>query len=419
MTIRRDVCHLTTLALVAAALPAGASLAFAQASNGILTLTDEMVVSGGGPAAVAGVVRATIAIGEPIAGRATNGLVTVLAGSRLRHPPPPAGSRLIAVTGSVDADAASVSVNGVQAAVTGTTYRAEGVRLVEGPNPIAAVAVDPAGNSRTSRITVTLDTRPPARPTVAATPPVAGGSRQTLTGTKTAQTSLWVNGAQVMALGAEGTWSWTADLVEGDNRFAIEARDAAGNVSAANTVTIVRDDLPPVVTLTLPPTTNLTPYPVSGTVDDSLTTVTVNGQPASRLAKSFSIEVPLVLGANALTITARSPNGRVTTVTRAITLGTVPVIDTSQPADGELLAAGVSRVIQTTPIDREGDPVECQVLIDGAVWRSYGACAPAPWTPTASQRGLHTIEFRARDGFGGYGSKQVEVFVVRQPIPPP
>src|SRR5262249_22024380 len=62
------------------------------------------------------------------------------------------------VSGTVsDASATTVSVNGVSAVVTGSSFSGPGVPLSEGSNPIAAVARDAAGNIGRAQITVDRD----------------------------------------------------------------------------------------------------------------------------------------------------------------------------------------------------------------------------------------------------------------------
>ena len=87
-------------------------------------------------------------------------------------------------------------------------------------------------------------------------------SSQILTGTKDANSSIWINGAEVMALDAETIWSASVTLtVEGTNDFSITSKDAAGNQSAGITVAIVYDATPPTnpeVTITVNPDKTVT-----------------------------------------------------------------------------------------------------------------------------------------------------------------
>lgn len=381
-------------------------------------LARRLVSSGGGRVGSGNPMQAITVIGAPGGGLAGGGGITIYVGAPPGTYTLPPGTKIIAVEGTVGDTAATVTVNGLGAVTSGTTFRAEGILLVEGPNTITVTATDRAGNETIRAVTVTLLTHPPARPTVAAAPAVTTATSYTLTGTKTPGTSIWLNGVEVVARDDATTWSITVSLVEGDNVFVITTKDAIGNQSAAKTTTIVVDNLPPVITVTSPGKTNLTPHLLTGMVDDSLTRVEVNGVVVTNTGRNFQREIALVEGANAVTITATSPNGYVTTQSLTITLGTIPAITSVQPADGGKPYAGDALTISVNATDQENDPIECQVLLDGQVLAGWGAAASATWTPTIAQRGLHTIELQARDSFGGSASRQTQVYVVRKPIMP-
>ena len=392
--------------------------AYAQATNGTITVTQEAMASGGGRVGGGNPMSAVTVLGTPVGGGTANGTFTIVVGAQSTATLP-AGTKLIAVEGTINDPTASIAVNGIQATITGTTFRAAGIQIVEGTNTVTVIATDPAGNRASQSITVSLNTQPPARPTVAATPTVTTTTAYTLTGTKTPGTSILINGNVAVPLSDATSWSATVNLIEGDNTLAIVARDAAGNQSATNTLTIVVDNLPPVLTVTVPSKTNFNPLAISGTVDDSLTAVTVNGTPASRSGRTFEVSASLIEGSNILTITATSPNGYVSTKTVAVILGTIPTILSLQPADGSKLYAGTGVTISAAATDKENDPLEYQFLLAGQVVAGWGAGASLPWTPTEAQRGLRLIEVRVRDGFGGNASKQAEVFVLRKPVSPP
>ncbi len=60
------------------------------------------------------------------------------------------------VTGTVNADQVSVSVNGVNATIANRTFAAHGVLLVPGSNTITAVATDRAGNTAQHQVQISL-----------------------------------------------------------------------------------------------------------------------------------------------------------------------------------------------------------------------------------------------------------------------
>ncbi len=327
----------------------------------------------------------------------------------------------ITVQGSVNDPTSAVVVNGVTATVASGQFSAS-VILVSGLNTLTATATDPAGNTATTtiRVFVPLPTRPPAMPTVGTAgdpiPTVTTQSSLTLGGTKTAGTSIWINGTKVVSLSDATTWTATLTLVEGDNDLVIVAKDSSGAASAEVDVNIIVDNLPPVITTTPPTKTNLNPFVLTGTVDDSLTRVDVNGLQAARSGRSFQVSLPLVYGLNNVTITATSPNHYVSTKSLTITLGHIPTIQTAQPLDGTKLYAGAATSIQLSATDLENDPIQYQIVLDGAPLWDWGSNASQAWTPGSALIGLHTVTIGVRDAFGGSNTQSAEVFIVRPPI---
>lgn len=331
----------------------------------------------------------------------------------------------INVAGTIDDPAASVSVNGIAAPINAGQFIASQVPLTRGLNTLTATATDVGGNVviQSMRVFVSPGGSAPAKPTVGTVgqpiPEVTTASSLTIGGTKTAGTSIWINGQQVVALNGDTTWSTTVNLVEGDNELHIVAKNAGGTPSAETIINIIVDNLPPVITSTPPAKTNLTPFTLTGTVDDSKTVVTVNGVTASRTKRDFSASVSLAMGSNTLTIVATSPNGYVTTTTRTITRGTAPTITAIQPATGNKRFDGAAVTIQITAVDAQSDPIEYQIRLDGQVLRDWATSPTTSWTPSVAQRGVRTIEVRARDGFGGDAIGTASVLILRPPVTPP
>jgi RHS repeat-associated protein len=154
---------------------------------------------------------------------------------------------------AVHADA--VTVNGVAADLTGTSFTAS-VDLVEGANLITATATGPGG-SAIDQITVYLDTAPPAAPdperiiawgvdggeiTVRGLAGSVEGSTQVIvTNTRTGQ-------QVVVTAGADGSFEAVLAVIERDE-ITIVLEDAAGNPSEPTTIQV----LPPSPQLIAPP----------------------------------------------------------------------------------------------------------------------------------------------------------------------
>jgi hypothetical protein len=140
---------------------------------------------------------------------------------------------------------------------TPTTWEAT-VILLEGSNTIIATATDAESNEASATAVVVLDTIAPAVPVVTQVdsadleyleneqPPLfTNEPNQTLIGDKETNTSILINGTEVLPLDATDTFSIPIVLVEGLNTFNVTAKDAADNESDATVVTITLDTVPP------------------------------------------------------------------------------------------------------------------------------------------------------------------------------
>ena len=85
------------------------------------------------------------------------------------------------------------------------------------------------------------DTTSPAQLTLNAVTSPTNISSQTLSGTKETNTSIWINGVEVVLLNSSTTWTYDFNLSEGENNISITSRDAVGNESSAVTTTIEYD----------------------------------------------------------------------------------------------------------------------------------------------------------------------------------
>lgn len=333
----------------------------------------------------------------------------------------------IPVTGTVSQPVQSVIANGLGA---DPADLAQGrytipVPLRTGLNTITVTAVDAAGNpaSRTIRVTVPQRTRPPAMPTVGTRgdplTPVSDTASLRLGGTKTAGVSIWINGAQAIPADGLDTWELAVTLVEGDNEFVIVAKDALGVLSATVYRNIILDLEPPKISFSPPNKTNLTPAQLTGSVDDSLTTVTVNGITADRTRRAFEVAVPLVPGDNLLHLVATSPNNLISAKDVLVILGAIPAIQAIAPQDGALLDAGLALTLTMQAQDADGDPVHYELLLDSLRLGQPTDTPSWSWTPPSGALGLHTLTGRAWDDYGGADEQDAEVFVIRPAISPP
>ena len=151
------------------------------------------------------------------------------------------------VTGSIASPGATVAVNGVAAQVSGTSFSAS-IPLVEGSNPITAVAQNAGNVTTTASETVTLDTTPPhvtinAPATNAITTDaaidVSGIVNDIVVGTvNPLQATVSVNGVSAQVSNRTYLAS-NVPLQVGANTITATARDRAGNF-ATTSVTVTR-----------------------------------------------------------------------------------------------------------------------------------------------------------------------------------
>ena len=146
---------------------------------------------------------------------------------------------------------ASITVNGVSASVSSTTYSAT-IPLSEGANEVNVVAIDNATNIGTNSSSILLDTINPAVMIDAsmiatnATPLIFTG---TFTETGSGIALITVNGVSASISG--NTYSASISLLEGANAVNVAAIDNATNIGT-NSTTIVLDITAPTVNITKP-----------------------------------------------------------------------------------------------------------------------------------------------------------------------
>jgi hypothetical protein len=143
------------------------------------------------------------------------------------------------VAGAVSASVAAVSVNGVPAALAGTSFLAPGVPLIEGGNTVTATATDGNGHVATAIIHVVRDLTPPRvaiyRPedgsvVRAGTVSVSGLVNDIVPGTVNAgEATVTVNGTPAEVANRSFSLEGVS-LSPGENTLVVTAVDESGNV---------------------------------------------------------------------------------------------------------------------------------------------------------------------------------------------
>lgn len=105
-------------------------------------------------------------------------------------------------------------------------------------------------NKRTGTLYINskgLNVSAPQQPAVTA-PNFSNQTSIVLTGTKEAQTSILINGVEVVSRNSSTTWSAAVNLsAEGSNSFNIQAKNSIEKLSTVKTLSIVRDTIAPVI----------------------------------------------------------------------------------------------------------------------------------------------------------------------------
>ena len=159
---------------------------------------------------------------------------------------------------------------------------------------------------------VIKDTTPPTQPTLNTITSPTNIPTQTLSGNKESNTSIWVNGAEVISINSDTTWSHPYSLSEGTNNISITSRDTDGNESSSVSTTIVLDistpEIPILNDVTSP--TNISPQILSGTKEIN-SSILINGAEVISLNSStnWSHSHNLSEGINNISITSRDAAG--------------------------------------------------------------------------------------------------------------
>ena len=154
----------------------------------------------------------------------------------------------VTVTGTVDDPDATVTVNGVNAAIENGAFSVPGITLTEGGNTITVTAIDPANNVSTAHVTIYMDSTPPnvtintpedGYVSTSNTVSIAGTIYDIVKGTVNEENaSVAVNGVTA-AVSNKTFMVEDLVLVEGGNTITAIAADQVGNTASAGITVFV------------------------------------------------------------------------------------------------------------------------------------------------------------------------------------
>jgi len=211
-----------------------------------------------------------------------------------------------------------VEINGQPVPVTVSMFT-HMVRLVEGPNTISVISVDPLGNIQIERMTIYLDTQAPYFILTSPEEEVAMTNTSVITLVATVENDLaiTINGYSV-PYGSEsypedgGYLTYDIDLEPGENVIVIQTRDVADNLMILDRI-VVYDTVPPWIQVISPAYDSVLPKPevtLTGTIDPTAT-LTIQGEGVTVVNGFFEITILAFEGENTLHLAAKDAAGNI------------------------------------------------------------------------------------------------------------
>jgi uncharacterized protein YfaP (DUF2135 family) len=267
----------------------------------------------------------------------------------------------------------SIWINGAEVIpINSDTIWSHPYSLSEGTNNISITSRDAAGNESLSIIAnIILDTISPMVPILNSIISPTNISTQILSGTKEEDASILFNGAEVIPINSETTWSYSLHLTEGTNSIFITSCDTTGNESYSVSTTIVLDiSIPATPTLdAVVSPTNITPQILSGT-KESNTSIWINGVEVVplNLFTGWCYYLSLTEGINNISIASRDVVGN-----ESLSVSATIILDTIVPATPTLDAVvsptnispqTLSGTKEINTAGNESDEVTAKIILD-------------------------------------------------------
>lgn len=296
--------------------------------------------------------------------------------------------------------------------------------LAEGSNGLTVTAVDGAGHSSSTSLTLILDTVTPA---VAITSPADGSVVGTPSlalafdvADATATDTVSDPGGIVTSLPAGGgSASVVVALIEGANALSVSATDEAGH-SGGTSIIVTLDTVPPAIDFQSPAAGavfGLSPVTLTLAVADATATSVSFGANSLALPAGggmVSGPVDLVEGLNTITASAVDAAGNPTSASIDLVLDlSAPVVTIDSPADGACFGPGESPVAVVATVD---DLTATSVAstpsgVSGSLPAGGGVVSGA----VALVEGMNAISVSATDQTSTTGSGSVTVILDTTP----
>jgi len=270
----------------------------------------------------------------------------------------------------------TVEINSLPVPVTVSMFT-HMVTLVEGPNTISIISIDPLGNIQIERMTVYLDTQEPYIILISPEEDRAMTNQDSITIEATVEEDLTitVNG-YLVPYGSEhypedeGILTYEVSLEPGENVVVIQARDKADNLRVIDFV-VTYDTTPPWIQVISPRDGSVLPRPeitVIGTIDPTAT-LKIQGESVTVTNGFFEIVILAFEGDNTLHFTAEDAAGNVYEEDLMFDVDTQdPMLTITSPDEDEVTTNEVRYTISgTTGFDLGGSWVVSagHILVNG------------------------------------------------------
>nr|WP_280176356.1 Ig-like domain-containing protein [Methylorubrum populi] len=300
------------------------------------------------------------------------------------------------------------------------------IPLGDGTYTLTATATDAAGQvgPASQPVTLTIDSTPPAAPTVTSPGGAVADTTPDITGTGEAGTTVTLFdgatavGTATVAQNGTFTVSPATPLTQGAHSLTVQLTDAAGNVSAATApLSVVVDTLPPSApVITNAGLTNDSTPTITGTAEAGTTvTLSNNGTVLGSVvtdgngAFSFTPTQAFGEGANQVTVVARDAAGNLGPASAAVTF----TVDTAAPNIPNLTPVAGPINDGTPTLTGTADAGATVTLLNGttvlgtAIADQNGAFSFTPTTPLGD--GTYALTATATDAAGNASGTSVPV----------
>lgn len=135
----------------------------------------------------------------------------------------------LAIQSNMPGNPATLTLSGSSGSDTTASYTLTFTALDSGEPPLSV----------SQNVTLTVDRSAPSTPNVNSVTSPTAVSPYPLSGTKQANTSIWMNGVEVVPFNSSTSWNYPTALTEGENILTITAKDSVLNESAPRQVTLL------------------------------------------------------------------------------------------------------------------------------------------------------------------------------------